>query len=205
MVYKNVFVLSTGRCGSTTFTKACTHFSNYTSGHETLSKYLGDDRFSYPSRHIESDNRLSWLLGRLDRAYGDSAFYVHLTREPEKVAASFAKRKRGIILAYQGKGIIMGCVEDDQYKIALDYIETVNENIRLFLKDKSKKMRFRLEAASDDFGVFYDRIGAEGDFGAAIKEFEFSHNATRSDDERKKGLSLRGRKRTWFNRGRKMP
>jgi len=81
-MYTNIFVLSTGRCGSTTFYKACSHFSNYTSGHETLSSKLGIQRFAYPAFHIESDNRLSWLLGRLDTEYGNSAFYVHLTSRP---------------------------------------------------------------------------------------------------------------------------
>jgi hypothetical protein len=33
-----------------------------------------------------------FLLGRLDRRYGDRAFHVHRTRETRPVAASWAKR-----------------------------------------------------------------------------------------------------------------
>ena len=49
--FKNIFVLCTGRCGSVTFSKACKHITNYTSGHETRIKKL-DDRLDFPSFHI---------------------------------------------------------------------------------------------------------------------------------------------------------
>ena len=83
---RNVFVLCTGRCGSTTLVEACGHLSNWTSGHETRTHLLGPARLAYPDGHIEADNRLSWLLGRLDEAFGDRAAYVHLTRDPEAVS-----------------------------------------------------------------------------------------------------------------------
>ena len=177
-MYSNIFVLSTGRCGSTTFHKACCHFTNYTSGHETRTSRLGIDRFSYPSFHIECDNRLSWLLGRLDREYGNSAFYVHLTRNIDDTASSFAKRKGGIMRAYQGMGILMGCKETDQRKIAEDYIDTVDENIKLFLSNKTNKMNFRLERAEQDFTRFCLAVGAQGNFQGALGEFSISHNAS---------------------------
>ena len=104
----NVFVLCTGRCGSTTFARACSHIENFGVAHESRCAQLGDSRFAYPENHIEVDNRLSWLLGRLDRAYGDDAFYVHLRRPDQQVAASFLNRYRGgIIRAYRGEGILM--------------------------------------------------------------------------------------------------
>ena len=62
----NIFILNTGRCGSTTFIKACEHIKNYTCAHESLLTEIGAQRFNYPQDHIEADNRLSWLLGRLD-------------------------------------------------------------------------------------------------------------------------------------------
>ena len=34
-MFSNVFVLCTGRCGSTTFTQACQHIQNYTASHES--------------------------------------------------------------------------------------------------------------------------------------------------------------------------
>ena len=178
----NVFVLCTGRCGSTTFIKACSHISNFTALHESRSNFLGEKRFAYPNDHIEADNRLSWLLGRLDSAYGDNAIYVHLTRNRQDTAISFTKRyASGIIKAYRGSGIIMGLPEgSDPLSVSVDYCDTVDSNIALFLKDKSRKMNFELEKAEVHFKEFWALIGAEGDMSSAIREFSFSYNKSRS-------------------------
>jgi hypothetical protein len=91
----NVFVLTTGRSGSLTFTRACERITNYTAGHETRSGLLGRERLAYPDRHIEVDNRLAWMLGRLEDAHGDRAFYVHLRRDEEATAESHVGREAG--------------------------------------------------------------------------------------------------------------
>ena len=177
-MFSNVFILCTGRCGSTTFIKACNHATNYSVGHETRTGLIGNDRFSYPAFHIEADNRLSWLLGRLDKAYGNSAFYVHLTRDTEAVVESFAKRRGGIMEAYVGMGILMGCREQNAVVIARDYIDTVNSNIEHFLSNKTNKMKFRLENAKDDFVRFSLLTQLQGDLSSALNEFDFKHNAS---------------------------
>lgn len=174
----NIFVLCTGRCGSTTFTKACSHISNFTSSHESRCKFLGDERFLYPNNHIEVDNRLTWLMGRLDQKYGNAAFYVHLRREDSEVATSFLNRyERGIIRAYRGDGIIMGLSESaNPMEVSLDYCKTVNENITLFLKDKDRKMEFHLDSYEADFPRFWEQICAQGDFEKALSEFSRNYN-----------------------------
>lgn len=174
----NVFILSAGRSGSQTFARACDHITNYTSAHESRSGLLGEAHFDYPDNHIESDNRLSWLLGRLDRRFGDRAFYVHLTRETRPVAASWAKRAHtGMMNAYR-YAILWHCPKDaTPLEVALDYCDTVEQNIRLFLRDKESRMDFPLEAARERFPEFWRRIGAEGDLAAALAEFEVRHNA----------------------------
>lgn len=176
--YRNVFILSTGRCGSTTLAKASSHLTNYSSGHQTLTDQLGEARLSYSDYHIESDNRLSWLLGRLDEKYGEDAFYVHLMRDPEKTASSYAKRPQGIMGAYQGMGIIMGLKEADQIEVALDYVNTVNKNINLFLRPKKNKMQFQLENGKEDFIRFVEKINGVGDMESAQAEFDIQHNAS---------------------------
>jgi hypothetical protein len=175
----NVFVLNTGRCGSTTFVKACAHITNYTSAHESRAHLLGSERVNYPDNHIESDNRLAWFLGRLDRRFGEKAVYVHLSRDKEKVTLSFAKRfNYGILKAYRN-GILMGVSENALPRaVAADYCETIEENIALFLKDKPRKMEFRLENAKHDFTLFWKMIGAKGDFDAALREFDVSYNSS---------------------------
>lgn len=175
----NVFILNTGRCGSTTFIKACQHIRNYSSGHESLTNEIGACRLSYPENHIEADNRLSWFLGRLDEKYADTAFYVHLIRDKDKTAASFIKRERyGIMQAYQ-QGILQDIdCKLDINNIAVDYIDSVTANIKHFLKDKPHKMNFRLETANEDFKIFWKKINAEGDLKQALKEWDIIYNAS---------------------------
>ncbi len=173
----NVFVLNSGRCGSTTWIRACSHITNYTAGHESRAHLIGPQRLAYPDRHIEADNRLSWFLGRLERAYGDRAFYVHLRRDPEATARSFARRRHfGILHAYH-RGILLGAdPEPDGLELARDYLETVEANIALFLRGKSRVLEARLEHLREDFLRFWEAIGAEGDLEAALAELAIRHN-----------------------------
>ena len=49
---------------------------NFTAAHESRKSLVGGARLAYPDRHIEADNRLSWILGRLGRAFPDDrTFY----------------------------------------------------------------------------------------------------------------------------------
>lgn len=176
----NIFILNTGRCGSTTFIKACQHITNFTSLHESRASLIGNERLQYPGNHIEADNRLSWFLGRVDKQYGDNAFYVHLSREVSKTAVSFSKREGyGIMKAYK-EGILLGADENQSASdIALDYIDTVESNIELFLKDKTNTMKFSLESAAEDFNLFWNKIGAEGDIQRALAEWKVNYNSSK--------------------------
>ena len=101
-----VFVLCTGRCGSVTFATACNHITNFTSGNETTWGHVGLNHLAYAQNHIEVDNRLSWMLGSLEQQFAEDTFFVHLTRNPELVALSHARRwGRGIIRGYS-EGIL---------------------------------------------------------------------------------------------------
>ena len=175
----NVFILNTGRCGSSTFIKACHHITNYTSGHETMSSQVLDARLGYSENHIEADNRLSWFLGRLDQKFGSEAFYVHLSRDKSATVRSFeARAGRGIIKAYQ-KGILTRTGQSaDVSEICADYVETVTANIECFLKDKPQKMVIELESIESGFVDFWSKIGAEGDLDKAREELYVKHNAT---------------------------
>ena len=186
----NIFILNTGRCGSMTFIRACQHISNFSSAHESRCHELGDARLAYPDNHIEADNRLAWFLdalpavcaflGRLDRHYGDNAVYVHLRRNIEATVNSYAKRlfPGGIIPAYR-QGILQFLPDNVSHiSVCLDYYDTVNSNIELFLKDKTRKMTFTLENAAEDYPKFWRLIGAEGDMSAALAEFRIAYNAS---------------------------
>jgi hypothetical protein len=181
--FRNVFVLNSGRCGSLTFVRACEHMCNYTAAHETLLTRAGPARLDYPAFHIEADNRLSWLLGRLDERFGRDAFYVHLRRNPLTTARSFVRRAGfGILKAYR-EGILLGGPDgltDDE--LALDYLRTIETNIALFLRDKPHRMRLNLESALTDFPGFWERIGADGDLEGALNEWLIRHNAADIDN-----------------------
>ena len=177
----NVFVLNTGRCGSTTFIKACQHITNFSGAHESRCHLIGEERLAYPPNHIEADNRLAWFLGRLERRYGDSAFYVHLQRNCNETARSFARRHdRGIMRAYSADVLLGRKPNEDPLGVARDYVETVTENIAAFLQTKTNKMAVHLEAIADDFPTFWNSIGAQGNLSAALAEFDVKHNASAS-------------------------
>ncbi len=180
-----VFILCTGKNGSYSIIKACKHINNYTSGHESKTKKLGVERFNYPDNHIESDNRLSWFLGGLDKKYGDDAIYIHLKRDKQKTINSFNKRwesNNSIISAFcvgilkLSKGKLL---EKDRLEVCADYYETVNTNIEHFLKDKSKKTTIYLESIKEGFKNFWQLIGAEGNFEKAVNVFDTPYNQSK--------------------------
>lgn len=178
----NVFVLCTGRCGSTTLARACGHLTNFTAGHETRTHLIGPGRLAYPPRHIEIDNRLSWFLGRLEREWGDGAIYVHLTRDPEAVAQSFARRAgQGILQAYRSTIVSRSArlaPKTPTIGYCRDYVDTVTANIEAFLRGRTHVHRLTLETLPQEFDTFCDRIGAEGDLDAARQELHIRHNSS---------------------------
>ncbi len=186
----NVFVLCTGRCGSTTFIKACDHALNYTAGHETMFGRPGTERFGhsgYKDRHIEADTMMAWFLGPLRKRYGDDVYYVHLRREEKACAASLMRMLgRG--------GFAEGYVRTQFYSntppketmdkscdnLCLDYVRTVNDNIECFLDNHPPKMQVRIDIDSPYlwFEKMWLEIGAKGDLWAALREFNVRYNAS---------------------------
>lgn len=182
IVGPNVFVLCTGRCGSSTFIKAAEHISNYSAGHETRTHFLGNSRFAYPVGHIEADNRLSWFLGRLDAHFGDSAYYVYLQRDLLATALSFLNRHdRGILFAYRTEILMRASnaleSNSDFLPLCIDYCQTVTANINAFLSNKTNVLSFRLESAEHDWARFWEWIEAEGDYPASIESWSVRYNA----------------------------
>jgi len=179
----NVFCLTTGRSGSTTFAQSCGHSTNYTSGHETRAQYIGIERFNYPDFHIEADNRLTWFLGPLDEKFADAAIYVHLIRSREDTIASLSKQtewKGGIMKAF-GHGILMNDRDysDDEWReIAGFYYDTVNNNIKYFLTGKPHVITIQTESPISGIQQLWDIAGIDGDFRRAISEWDTRYNAS---------------------------
>lgn len=186
----NVFILSTACCGSIPFAKACEHMTNFTVGHESLSRRNQTDvlvpysLLTYPKNHIEVDNRLSWFLGRLDLTYGADAFYVHLLRDSEDIAESLVGQWHNtdpnIIFSYAW-GILKHHYENvgvmsqkHKMDIAQDYCRTINENIVHFLQNKPYQMTMWWHDISPSFQSFWKQIEAEGDVQRACAELQVS-------------------------------
>jgi hypothetical protein len=176
----HVFVLGTGRCGTMTFARACGHIANYTTAHESRTSCWGRDRLDYADRHIEVDNRLAWFLGELDERFGRDAFYVHLLRDSEKVVRSFLKKwGSGVIDAFTGTIVMQRDWQPSQRAAACRfYVETVNANLRQFLKDKPQQLTIDIERPLPGFEEFWKRIGAQGHYERAVVEFSVRHNAS---------------------------
>jgi hypothetical protein len=172
----NVFVLCTGRSGSTTFARACRHMTNYSVGHESRVGRVGDDRLAFPANHIEADHHLAFYLGRIDEKYGDDAFYVHLMRDLDEAADSWAKRFAiSPMMSSYRRGMI-GSEAVSRRDAALEMVETATANIRHFLKDKSCVARVRLEHAEEDFPAVWELVGAQGSLDDALAELRVRHN-----------------------------
>jgi hypothetical protein len=98
-----------------------------------------------------------------------------LQRNREDVIASFARKaSRPDIGALALPHFCLGLarISGKPKDMASEFVDTVTENIRCFLKDKPN----RLERISDQFPVFWGRIGAEGDLGEALEELKERHN-----------------------------
>ena len=179
----NVFVLSTGRCGSLSFARACAHLTNYTAGHESRAHLFGRERLDYPDNHIEVDNRLAWFLGPLAERYDDrDVLYVHLTRDPQETAESLVAWSlptperpnaypANMLRAFcHGLTMRATAMTREEYLIgARAYVDTVNANIR-GLRDlqPSKGWCLVRMGQSSDFVRFLVAIEAEGDLDAAM-------------------------------------
>ena len=186
MKYKNIFVLSAGRCGSMTFIKACDHITNYTSQHESGRNFESHQKYNliYPEHHIESDNRLAWFLGSLEKLYGNKAYYIKLTRNKDKIMNSYLKRKslnQGILPAFainifqQKKRSIS---KDGYIWATKHYINTVYDNIDFYLRDKTNKIEFDIDDPIDKFHQIWIDIEAQGNLNKAMKEFSKNYNSS---------------------------
>jgi hypothetical protein len=184
MRYKQVFVLSPGRSGSKTFVEACSHITNYSAAHESLSSKLGNERFAYPAHHIEADNRLVWFTGDLANRFPENVLYVNLIRDLDSTIESFQDRfknssYRASIMNAFAHGILMkpGDWRQDQWReLAAFYVETVRSNIEIFLKDRHHHV-VHLEDGSRSFTEFLQMIDAEGDMDKILAAWKTVHNA----------------------------
>jgi len=175
-----IAVLTAGRSGSTSLYHACQHVKNFSSGHDTKEGALAVDRVKIADAHIEIDTRFAWMLGLLSEQNGDDVYYVLLTRKKDAIAMSYNRRwanRKGIIRGYC-EAVLQRDKPHEDIEVALDLVQTVEANIRVFLESRPHSV-IRLENWSDDLTAFFAQIGAEVDLDAAKEAFAQRHNATK--------------------------
>jgi hypothetical protein len=179
-----VFVVGTGRCGTTAFARACEHITNYTVAHESHAGVVGWERLCYPDRWIEVDPHLAWTLPLIMERY-PLALYVHLWRPESDVVASWLRR--GIdphggpapLIDVMFQTRCVGLSESD-YEVALRVLyRSVMRQIEFNLEHEGvRSVRYAIHHADEWWPSFCWLIGAEGDLEAGRAEFERRHNAT---------------------------
>lgn len=181
----NVFILGTGRCGTMTLIKACEKLEEFTAGHETRSRICDETRLDYPKNHIEADNRLSWMLGSLDKKFGDSALYVHLKRDAEATAKSFNKRwewrHSAIRMFLEGIHMVPNEKLDETQRLVAcrQYVQVINDNVTAFMADKSQTLVIDLENLEDGFQKMCKLLGIKKIPSAAFAELKITHNESK--------------------------
>jgi hypothetical protein len=121
-------------------------------------------------------------LGTLEKEYGSDAYYVHLLRRRDEVARSIIDRGEDSIIFSFASGILQHyhrartLPDAERFEIGLQYWDTVNDNIQLFLRDKPRQITVWLHDIKAPFWRFWTEIGAEGDLNAALEEWDIRHN-----------------------------
>lgn len=184
----NVFVVGTGRCGTTTLTRALQHASNFTVSHESKTKESLPDRLDFPPGHIEVDPRLSFFLPLLETTYADRpVLYVHLLRNQNAVVDSFVRRG---ISPYLGPGPLVSLLRmtpakqlpPHDYRQMVDACVTcVNGLASGYLSSLPSERFFGsvfIEQAPHWLPDLWQRVGADGSLGQALLTVMRRHNAS---------------------------
>jgi len=170
-----------------TFIKACNHITNFSAEHESGRLLDSHEKYNlkYPEYHIESDNRLTWFLGSIQKLYGNNAYYIKLTRNKEKIINSYLNRKslnQGILPAFA-----INIFQQKKWSVskrgyewaAKHYVNTVYDNIDYFIEDKDNCIEIDIDNPEEDFIKFWEIIGAEGEIDLALNEFSKKYNSSK--------------------------
>lgn len=209
-----VFVVGTGRSGTSTLYSAFSRVANYSCLQESRSHRTGPERITFPDAHIEVDCRLTFYLGLLRETYPD-ALYINAVRDPQAVALSYAQRMSDaqsplMFLARRLRStpslsdahahhIVKGnwrLGPDQRLKAMLDMVAAVNANIRA-ATSTARYLEVDIDDPDEAFRLAWQSMGAEGDLDGALQELRTAHNAGGSRDPLPwRGLADRALRRT---------
>jgi hypothetical protein len=168
-----IFVVGTGRCGTTTFAHAAAYLDNYTVCHESHAGRVGD--WSYPDQHIEVSAQLALGIPLLLERY-PGARWVHLVRDRQPTVESMVAVSANYLRAF---GLYWFHAPDaDPAAIAGALHDTVNALCEDLLPDA---FRFELDRAAELWPHCWEFMGGPTGFASRLHEsaqqWEIRHNA----------------------------
>lgn len=166
-----VFVTGTGRCGTSTFTQAVRHATNFTAGHETRIGNRSIGVLDYPDQHIEVSPHLAFFIPLLRQQHPD-ARWVHLIRERESCIRSLESQVPDVLRNWAWDWF-EASPGDDLRKTAEALYDSMNALISALLPDA---FVIRLETAAEQWPDCWRFMGCEGDFSASRQEWLRAYN-----------------------------
>lgn len=171
MSVKNVFVVGTGRCGTTTFAAACRYATNKTVSREGQAGgvYQLD---KYPDSHIEVDAPLAFWMPRLRLLYPGCRF-VHLVRYADRdgCLASMVTHDPDICRFF-GQ-MVYHFADCEPMDGAAALYEIVNDMI-----GGPDVLRVRLREVKERWGQVWEWMECEGNFEQSREEWNVRHNSS---------------------------
>ncbi len=170
-----VFVVGTGRCGSVTFYQACSHMTNFSSGHETLAtQKIGC--LNYPDDHIECSPPLLLSAPALIKAYPD-AKWIHLVRERESCIKSLEGQVAESLKRFAGQWWLR---QKPEPKSAAPVFYDTCIGLAEALLPRDRMLVVQMESAYQSWEEVWAFLGAQGNFEASRNEWLKKYNSGKS-------------------------
>lgn len=164
-----IFVVGTGRCGTTTFARACENARNRTVGHETCAGKVYS--FEYPQKHIEVDAPLVFRMNDL-RRLNPGCRFVHLIRTDRAACIESMVRYDPEICRAFG-WMVYHFAECDALTGAAALYDTITR-----IPKGNDVLTVSLESIKENWSKCWEWMGCEGDFIKSLETWEHKFNAS---------------------------
>lgn len=174
-----VFVVGTGRCGTSTFYQAAKSIEGYTCGHESEAARIPS--WTFPDNHVEVAAQLVYAIPLVLEKYPDSK-WVHLIREREACVDSLAHQVWASMAAFAQQWFMCDHPAD-VVKTAAKFYDMTNALIPALVPEK-QLMTIHLETLRRQWPDFCTWIGARyfGDVVDEVFEKRFNPGNARGRD-----------------------
>ena len=166
-----VFVVGTGRCGTSTFYHACRHIHNYEAYHEPNSGQV--DSFETEDQVINVSSQFVVRIPELLKKYPESK-WIHLIRNRDQCVESLAK-----CCPVEMDGYVRQWCQIFQCNLTRAsqfYYDSINSMIELMLRNQSC-LTMNLPIRRPAWMTFWSFVGAQGDFESSLREWESCYNS----------------------------